>query len=483
MTQKLLHRLINSISIKHGHKRLQCYAPFNNLLIDQQGKFKICCHNNSYILGEYPNESIDNIWFGQKRKEIMSEFLYGKIPDSCSPCIKSNLIADKDKSKMGYSSQWPTIEFNSYPAQIEFLLDNTCNLNCLMCAPNISSNSTAYTYYPVHKVQYNNVFFNQIKPYLERGKFFVFSGGEPFLIPIYEKMWRYISQNNKKAVIYIQTNASVLTDDIKNIISKYRINIGVSIDSLKKEVYEKIRKNAQFEQTMKNIDFFINHSNALGNRLTIMVTPMTINANEIPEIVNFCNNKQLNFSLSILNWPVHLAVWSLSSVQIIKIINEYEKHFYVSNDHSSVFYNNSKSFQYLTNLFKLYYKNKLYCEANKDAILKKIHVSSILIEENFALNIEKNVKKLDISTIEKENFVKRAVDLNAKFYKECSALFEKEWHYYAFYIKKDTDVFLKYLLQYDNNTLGKIIVDKMKELRVLFDTKSYDRIIDLDFNE
>jgi MoaA/NifB/PqqE/SkfB family radical SAM enzyme len=65
---------------------------------------------------------------------------------------------------------------------------------------------------------------------------------------------------NPKCLIMVQTNGMVLNERIKNLLSRGNFQIGVSIDSLKKEVYETIRPHGKLERVMENINYFSEYS-------------------------------------------------------------------------------------------------------------------------------------------------------------------------------------------------------------------------------
>ncbi len=462
----------------------RCYAPFNNLLIDQQGNFKICCHNNTYILGKYPEQSIDEIWFGNKRRTITQEFLDQKIPESCKHCIEKGINENSPDSKIHYSRENKVPTFNNYPHQIEFLLSNKCNLDCIMCANNISSSSSNVQPKPSLKnIIFDEQFIEQLKPYLKKVKYSVFSGGEPFLIPIYEKIWEFIYKNNPKSGIYIQTNASVLNEQIKKKVEKYKMDIGVSIDSVNKESYEKIRRNAKFEKTFENLDFFIKHTESLNKKLTLMTTPMTINALEIPEIVTFCNSREINFSLSILEWPTNLAIWSLSSIEINKIIEKYIKFEIPSNETNPVVLKNDESFYYFKELVEEYANQKKYFEKNQFTIEKNILELCKKNASNFHDDMKDTIEKMNISSDLKKKTLERSELLINKFSELFSAKFSNPYFFYAFFIKTPKLVFIEHLLKFDDQILEKILHEKLNELAYLLQTKSYNRIIDFESYE
>ncbi len=483
MAKKIVEKISHLFNSKTKRPLPLCYAPFNNLLIDQQGCIKICCHNISYILGRFPIDRINDVWFGKMRQSITNQFLFDETPDSCNSCIKNGLNIDLLSTKTAYSKRKNLINFNQYPYQIDFLLDNNCNLDCIMCSSNISTSSTNTDVYALEKVNFNEDFFTQIKPFLEKGRFFVFGGGEPFLIQIYSKMWKYIYEKNSSATIYVQTNGTILTDQIKKTIEKYKINIGISIDSVNKENYEKIRRNASFEKTFENIEYFIQYSDSQKKNMTLMVTPMIINADEIPHIFEYANNNNLHFSLSILDRPVHLAIWSLPSKEIFKLIDKYKSFKFLTDSSQNLIKNNIKAFQIFILLVEKYARRKVFIEQHQQKILSQIIKLSEYFAENYETILKFSIENSSIEKYKKEAFHNRAKDLINQLIEKNATLFDNKLYLYSYFINKEMSSFVNNLINFDDYTISQFFQEKIYEHKIFFDTLSYDHIIDLDYYE
>ena len=78
------------------------------------------------------------------------------------------------------------------------------------------------------------------------------SRGEPTMHPKFNEMLEYIS--GKFFEVKINTNGTRLTDEICHSIFKNKVNdIVLSIDTENKELFEKFRKNANFEEVLQNV--------------------------------------------------------------------------------------------------------------------------------------------------------------------------------------------------------------------------------------
>ncbi len=458
-------------------KIVYCYAPFNNLLIDQQGQFRICCHNNTYTLGKYPENTPEEIWFGAQRKAITQQFLKGEIPPSCSPCFRFGLNSNSPDSKITHAAKNKNTAFKNYPLQIEFLLDNNCNLNCVMCATNISSSSTTPYVSTEAPVEFSDTFIELITPFLTHGRYFVFSGGEPFLIPQYFTIWEIISKLNPSAGIYVQTNGTILNDTIKDALKKYKIQIGVSVDSIIPETYEKIRKNAVFNKTFENLEYFIRHTESIKNTLTLMTVPMTLNAHEIPQIIEYCNAKHIYFALSILERPIHLALWTWPSQKLKALLEAYNSFTFKEYPHDRIIQKNISSFNYYKELIKKYMDIKTGNESREKDLKKAITEKAFLIKDNLLSIVQEKLTMITPDKNLSQVLTSRFFQLITKMEKKYAGDFNDGYPIHAIFIIKDIALVLQLMTERNDSEIEKTASANIEEFCLLMQTRSYDRIL------
>lgn len=161
-------------------------------------------------------------------------------------------------------------------AQIE--PTSQCNLNCKMCIRKKIGVPTGTMSFPD---------FKKILDKLDRLYKIHLSGqGEPFLNPELIKMIKYA--NSRGILIMLNTNATLLTKKIIDDICNVNIGeIAISMDSPKKENYEKIRKGANFERVIYNIKK-LSYEIKKRKRKTIVSLATVIlkdNLNELQEFI------------------------------------------------------------------------------------------------------------------------------------------------------------------------------------------------------
>ncbi len=309
-----------------GPQKRLCYAPFKSLYFGHHGKVIACCYNRTYILGEYPTMSIREIWEGEKAEQLRDYIKNNDLTLGCLNCETQLLAGNFDAVK---SKQYDLnkLNANNYPSVMEFELSNTCNLECEMCSGDFSSLIRAKREkLPPIKDAYDAEFVNQLEefiPYLEKINFY---GGEPFLIEIYYDIWERVKKLNPSLLLSVQTNGTVLNNRVKRIMESTNFHLNISLDSLQKENYERIRKNADFDRVMENISYFYDYCKSRNTFFGISVCAMQQNWQEIPDFITYCNKLQVPVYIHTVFYPAQCAIRTMKPEQLSAMV-EYLQQF------------------------------------------------------------------------------------------------------------------------------------------------------------
>lgn len=298
-----------------------CYAPYKSMYFAHHGKINVCCYSRTYVIGQYPKESIRQAWFGEKAELLRKYITNNNLDYGCEGCKLHILSGSYDVSKAKQYDEM-NLNDNGYPSVMEFELDNTCNLECSMCSGDFSSLIRKNREYrPPLPQAYDNAFVEQLEefiPHLQEVKFY---GGEPFLIPIYYSIWEKIIQINPEVRISVQTNGTVLNERVRRIMEKSKFHIGISIESLDKTNYEAIRKNANFQKVMKNIEWFREYCREHDTFFGIAACAMQENWRELPELVRFCNEQDAPIYFNTVYFPAESSFFAMSSEKLQYVID------------------------------------------------------------------------------------------------------------------------------------------------------------------
>jgi radical SAM protein with 4Fe4S-binding SPASM domain len=304
----------------NGAKPLFCYLPYNSLTFSFGGQVFVCSYNRDVQLGKYPENTIDEIWNGAEAKKLRQHMFYNDLDYGCRHC---KYFFDKGK----FTNLRPLV-FDKYykntdaafPQVFEFELSNECNLECQMCHGEVSSsirkNRDKLPPLPMH---YDDAFVQQLEKYIPTLKEAKFYGGEPFLIPIYYKIWDKIKEINPQLELFVITNGSHWNAKIEKLVNDLNFDVAVSIDAYDKEKVERIRKNVVFEKLIDNINRFSEICTRKGKHLSLSFTVQKDNWEQLPLIINLCNKVNAYIYVSYLERPLQFVLTTLPKQELVNI--------------------------------------------------------------------------------------------------------------------------------------------------------------------
>lgn len=330
-----------------------CYAPLSSLYFGIGGWVTSCCVNRSYVLGEYPKNSIREIWDSAKRSEMAERMQCGDLSRGCQVCydaIESGNFSGVSAKVYDELSDTRV----TFPKKMDFELSNKCNLECIICRGERSSSIRKNREkLPPIESPYDDEFIKQLEaffPYLEDCHFL---GGEPFLIPIYLDIWERMIEINPNINVSLQTNGTILTDRVKRILESLPFSISVSIDSVEHDNYAKVRVNGNFDTVLKNMAYFKEYCTRKGTEMTISYTPMLKNWKELPKVVEFCNDWGVKVFFNTLSYPKHLALMNLEAEELERIVKYLKDYRFSTN--SNIELTNATSYEDMVNLVEYWY--------------------------------------------------------------------------------------------------------------------------------
>ena len=219
-------------------------------------------NQNDYILKNQELLEIQNKKGGDLVRYLIYRYKYNKFPEL-------KVIED-------------------YPPNLQIEISSICNLRCVMCYQKdktFSSKSKGFMGYMDFELFKKII--DEVEGKLEAITFA--SRGEPTLNPELEKFLKY--SEGKFLGLKLNTNATILSEKIINtLLSSDLETLVFSIDAANKDMYEKIRVNANFEKIIKNLEMFheIKNKNYKDSKLKIRISGVLINDKQnLKEIKNF----------------------------------------------------------------------------------------------------------------------------------------------------------------------------------------------------
>jgi len=190
------------------------------------------------------------------------------------------ILASTDPRFIEYRRRWEEnpkdLEPGNFPLHIDIEVTSVCNLKCPFCA----------TTYLQPKIKNGFIEWKRVKKVLDEGgaygayacKFNM--RGEPLL---HEDLGRFIKYAKKKGFIdvFFNTNATLLTREKANMLIDSGLDrLTVSVESFNKEMYERNRVGAKFEDMVANVETL----RQLRDRLKCTKPKIRIQAVLIPEL-------------------------------------------------------------------------------------------------------------------------------------------------------------------------------------------------------
>lgn len=288
-------------NFKFNNSRKSCLAPYSTINFDTSGIMRVCCYNSKFILGTYPTTSIIDAWNNPSRKEFIKKLEKLNFNLGCEKC---RLLITTENMSGALFTKFDAFDnlIVDMPINFEFEFGTICNYECIMCGGKWSSSIRKNREkLPPIVSPYDDNFIQQLKPFIPYMRVTNFLGGEPFLTPLYYKIWDLFIEINKNINVYITTNGSIFNERVESYLNKLpNSSIVVSLDSLKKDTYEFIRRRGNFDTVMTNIKKII----SLKKLSSIAFCPIIQNVYELPDIVKFCDDNNIGLYINTVIDPL-----------------------------------------------------------------------------------------------------------------------------------------------------------------------------------
>jgi len=315
---------LNAHRNRSGHV---CNAPFVAMSVGYDAQVSPCCYTlqKDGVTGAayYHTETLQEIWHGQVFANYRRMMKDRSLPPSCRLC--------REKLEAGDFRGVKIREFDHLresvvgPKLIELNIENTCNLECIMCNT-VNSSGIARKHGIAARVPDVEVVLGQLSVFLPFVEEMIFSGGEPFLSATYQRVWEELIQINPDCKITLNTNATVINSKTLAMLEKGRFQFNVSLDSVNKETYEKIRVNSRFENFINNLELLVDYSRRKNVPLAAPVCPLVLNYTELPEITDFCNRKGIYLSFLHVFGAYRYALQSAPPETLEKALHVFSNH-------------------------------------------------------------------------------------------------------------------------------------------------------------
>lgn len=263
-----------------------CKYPFEYIEIHPNGNIACCCssYTDDYFFGNIFKQSFEEIWNGKKAKKFRKDILDGKY-SFCHLDMCSGIDSDQ------YINSDIVSEIAEYPQIVNFSVDDTCNVKCVMCRDKARFPSK------VKKQKLMEMIDTTFVPMMKNAKLLQLNGeGELFASDICKEFIKKISNLYPNMKYELITNGQLCNEEnLKklNITDKIE-RITISLHASSKETYEKIVRGGSFERVMNNIKY-LNKLHKTGKIEDFSLTYVTssMNYKDLPDFIKLANDLQI----------------------------------------------------------------------------------------------------------------------------------------------------------------------------------------------
>ena len=256
-------------------------------------------------------ESMDTSDWLQGVKENMSQDIW---PNECERCKETEQLN-------GTSIRLNAIKFDQLQKRSDYLivggvLDNICNSACLTCDEQHSTLIGGLTS-KIYAIVDNSDKFWQLP--LDRVVHLDINGGEPS----YSKNYKYILTNLPKNIksVRLNTNCTTVLEELWELCRRgVHVTVTVSLDGIG-PVHDLVRWPVKWDKFYNNLKRYMEMPVTLNTWTTVSA----LNIDDLPNILEFVKQHNLDHSYAYLKDPVELTVENKDTLESIAYIENLKK--------------------------------------------------------------------------------------------------------------------------------------------------------------
>ncbi len=300
-----------------------CYAAAVQLRFSPNGVVMACCRS-LLPLGNVHTDRLRAMWDGASRRRQAEHLARGDFSAGCQQCEGEIRLEGRPASYPTNYDMWEgrldPAAVLEWPRRMEFNLSNACNLQCLQCDGESSSAIRVHREGrpPIPQV-YGDEFFDDLREFLPHLDEVVFGGGEPFLGPENFRVWDLMAELAPGLDCTVITNATQWTPRVQRVLEQVPMAFVISLDGITPSTYEEIRKGADLDRVLENVDRYAAVARANGRPVSVNHCLMPQNVHEFPQFLNWAESKGFPVDISLVRSPAWCSIGRLSVEEIRRI--------------------------------------------------------------------------------------------------------------------------------------------------------------------
>lgn len=335
-----------------------CSIPWIHAATTTSGASRVCClmsnHSSGGLTGHnFKNNTIEEIHNSEFTRKIRKQFLAGETPEECSTCWIKEASGGKSrrtftnkiyKDIINYDKAKAATDADGYtsimPVYWDLRFGNLCNLKCVMCGPQSSSqwykdwahvyntdefldsgkiikftDKDAYTWWDTEN------FWNQLNKNINNLSHIYLVGGEPTLIEQhYDFLQTLVDKDlSKNITLEYDTNITNVHERALEQWKNFKnIMLRVSIDDYGKQ-NDYIRFPSKWQSVSRNIDII--KERLPNTKIEISITWQILNSFTFLNLLDEFSEEYIN--IRILSHPEFMDVKNISANAKTKLIELY----------------------------------------------------------------------------------------------------------------------------------------------------------------
>jgi len=221
--------------------------PFVGMQATHRGN-RICCASSKYVQG-----SPKDFWHSDYVKQVRDKMQKGELLDECKRCYREE-DNDQFSLRQHYNAYFKEVGQSDQPLSFDLDFSNLCNLKCIMCGPDRSSQwSKELGHKDVTPISKSKI--DQLCDMADNLQHMTIQGGEPSIMPEFEYLFEKLVTNGQcdKITIDCISNLTNVNNKFYTLLENFKtVNLNVSVDSYGK-INDYIRYPSKFTTLEANL--------------------------------------------------------------------------------------------------------------------------------------------------------------------------------------------------------------------------------------
>jgi radical SAM protein with 4Fe4S-binding SPASM domain len=320
-----------------------CILPWMHLYVAPSGAAYPCCFGSmSRSVGDLHENTIEQIWDGDRMRTFRERMLRGLDNEHCARCHRAEAAGYRsfrqtvNEKFSHHASRSSGVSPEMHLAYLDFRFSNLCNFRCRTCNPDYSSawnddmRSLDPKYRGKESIRWGT--WRDAVPHLNTAEEINFAGGEPLLARDHFEILRWLLERERFDVkLTYNTNLSVL--DYKGVsfpeiwarFKSVRVSVSLDAGGIRGELLRKGKNWPDFEANLKRL-WKYRDAIALGFTTTVSV----FNVQATLDLIDYLRcegylHGDVHFDVNFLDGPSYYSVQILPKHMKERIQHVYER--------------------------------------------------------------------------------------------------------------------------------------------------------------